>query len=157
MESATDQGARPPQAKQSHVSEESATEDGLQSRDLWMNGYETLRLRDTDLVTAYERHLASADIGHAASTFPSLSPELIGAIVTTRLKDHEAGRLVLRLGREPIKVREQIEKILRFVLWSSDLVSAAVSAQPYAALAWSGVSVLLPVSCCKIQIHTSNC
>ena len=36
------------------------------------------------------------------------------------------------------------EKIIGGILWSSVFISAAVSAQPYAALAWSGVSIILP-------------
>jgi hypothetical protein len=33
----------------------------------------------------------------------------------------------------------------QFLLWSGPIVKDALSAQPYAALAWSGVSLLLPV------------
>lgn len=109
-----------------------------------MHAYEALKLRDPGLVTAYERYLTSDDLRRTA--FPSLSPELIESIVKPKLDDREASQLVVRLGREPIKVREQGEKIIKFILWSNDFISAAVSAQPYAALAWSGVSILLPVS-----------
>ena len=53
--------------------------------------------------------------------------------------------MIIHLRGKPVKVREQGERILKFILWSKDLVSAATSTQPYAALAWSGVSILLPV------------
>lgn len=124
-----------------------AAEGGKLSRNLWMHAYEALKLRDPDLVTTYEHHLTSADPRHTVSAFPSLSPELIEAIIKVKLEDREAKRLVVHLGRQPIKVREHGEKIIKFILWSNDFISAAVSVQPYAALAWSGVSILLPVSC----------
>lgn len=40
-------------------------------------------------------------------------------------------------------MREQGEKVIKFILWFNDIVSQALSAQPYAALAWLGVSILL--------------
>lgn len=112
-----------------------------------MHAYEAMKLRDPNLVADYERHLTSADSTHTASALSYLSTEIIEAIVKPKLEDREANRLVLRLGREPVKVREQGEKIIKFILWSNNFISAAISAQPYAALAWSGVSILLPVSC----------
>lgn len=154
---ATDHKPLLPQSKKFHSSDVAAAEDGRQSKDLWMHAYEALKLRNPELVIAYERHLASADISHTSSASPSLSPELIEAIVKKKLEDREAKRLVVRLGEEPIKVREQGEKVIKFIIWSNGFISAAVSAQPYAALAWSGVSILLPVSCAMIQCCMSNC
>lgn len=122
-----------------------------------MHAYEALNLRNPDLVAAYEGHLASAEISHTASEFPSLSSELIEAVIKSKLEDREASQLVIRLGREPIKVREQGEKVIKFMLWSNSFISAAVSVQPYAALAWSGVSILLPVRCALIQSRVRNC
>ena len=37
------------------------------------------------------------------------------------------------------------EKIIKTIMWSSTFVGAAVSTQPYAALAWAGVSIILPL------------
>ena len=123
-----------------------AAEGGKQSGNLWMRAYEVLKLRDPELVTAYECHLTSADPSHTVSAFTSLSPKLIEAIIKEKLEHREANRLVVHLGTRPIKVREQGEKIIKFILWSNNFVSAAVSVQPYAALAWSRVSILLRVS-----------
>lgn len=111
LESTTDQGLRPPQSSQSDKNDVVSAEDEARSKDLWLHAYEILKLRDPDLVTAYERHLASANISHTASASPSLSPELIESIIKPKLEDRDAKRLVLRLGREPIKVREQGERL----------------------------------------------
>lgn len=151
FELSTNQEPRPPQTNHMHDSDVVAAEDGGLSKDLWMHAYEALKLRNPDLVTDYERHLSSADINHTACGLTSLSPERIKAIIIPKLEDREANRLVVRLGSEPIKVREQGEKIVRFILWSNRYISAAVSTQPFAALAWTGVSILLHVSYAMIQ------
>lgn len=127
-----------------------ATGDAKKSEDLWLHAYEALKLRDPDLVAAYGRQLAPTGPTGTNSADPSPSPELIGAIIKSRLQDREASQLVIHLGKQPVKVREQGEKVIKFILWSKDIVSQALSAQPYAALAWSGVSILLPVSCALI-------
>ena len=85
---------------------------------------------------------------------PSTRVELLVALIKQKMLDREEKQWVLRLRKRqpPTPVREQGEKIIKFVLWSKDFVSAAVSTQPYAALAWSGVSVLLEVSFVIIMV-----
>lgn len=108
-----------------------------------MRAYKTLEIRDPDLVADYAYYLDSART--STPTLRTLSPKLIEAVIEQKLQDNEAKKLVFHLGSKSIKVREQGEKLIKFILWSDGIISAAVSAQPYAALAWSGVSLLLPV------------
>ncbi len=131
-------------------SKDSAIGDAKNSKDLWLQAYEALESRDKDLVAAYEHQLAGLAPTITNSADPSLSPELIKTIINSNLQDREAHQWVVNLGKKPVKVREQGEKVIKFILWSKDIVSQALSAQPYAALAWSGVSILLPVSCTLI-------
>jgi len=121
-----------------------ATEDAKPSEDLWERAYRALEQREPDLVTEFA---CLVDPTVAESTKPSLSPEIIKNIISSKLQDREAKQMIIHLRNRPIKVREQGEKVVKFILWSNEIVSQAVSAQPYAALAWSGVSILLPVSC----------
>lgn len=127
-----------------------AARDEELSTNLWKHAYEALKVRDSELITEYERQIAS-EIDHTVATPPTSGQGLIEGIVRKKLDDRETSQLVVHLGKEPIKVREQGEKIIKFILWSSSFISAAVIAQPYAALAWSGVSILLSVS--KLQIY----
>ena len=124
-----------------------ATGDAKNSKDLWLQAYEALKLREPDLVAAYEHQLAPT-IANPAD--PPRSPEHIETIIKLNLRHREADQWVVSLGKKPVKVREQGEKVIKFILWSKDIVDQALSAQPYAALAWSGVSILLPVSCALI-------
>ena len=122
--------------------------------DLWERAYEDLKHRDPDLVEKYEISLGPSIID---PTQPSLSPKVIETIVKSKLEDREASHLVIKLGQQPVKVREQGEKVIKFILWSNDIISQALSAQPYAALAWSGVSILLPVSSILIESFFPRC
>lgn len=44
------------------------------------------------------------------------------------------------------KVRDQLEKLVKLLTLCDGVVKQALTAQPYAALAWSAVSIFLPVS-----------
>lgn len=105
-----------------------------------MRAYMALEIRAPNLMAEYACHRDPT-----TPTQHGISPKLFEAIIAQKLHDNETKKLVFNLGSESIKVREQGERIIKFILWSNDFISTAVSAQPYAALAWSGVSVLLPV------------
>ena len=50
------------------------------------------------------------------------------------------------LNKTSATIRKYFEQAVKLVIASKDFISSAVSANPYAALAWTGVSLLLPVS-----------
>ena len=137
-----------------HSDEWIATGHATKPEDLWEQAFDVLELREPDLMRAYKLLLTPI---RANLTDPSLSPEVIERIVKSKLEDREANQLVINLGKTSVKVREQGEKVIKFILWSKDIVSQALSAQPYAALAWSGVSILLPVSYVMIKSYSGSC
>jgi len=71
--------------------------------------------------------------------------ERMKQVIQTKLERRDARQFVINLAGTSIKIREYGESIAKFVIWSEGVVSTAVSTQPYAALAWAGVSILLPV------------
>lgn len=144
---AISQEQRSPSTQHGYNKDIIAIEDAKNSKDLWLQIYEALKLREPDSVAAYECRLAPTIIDCAD---PSLSPELIETIIKSDLQDREAHQWVVNLGKKPVKVRKQGEKVIKFILWFNDIVSQALSAQPYAALAWSEVSILLSISCVLI-------
>ena len=133
--------------------------DSSLPEDLWKNAYEALKARDRHLVEDYTLCVAALnDLQHCGQTsLPDLTSDQINIIVRKKLEHREEKQLVIHLREKPIKVREQGEKVIKFILWSNDFISTALSAQPYAALAWSGVSILLPVSCAMIQSDGVKC
>ncbi|KAL6714270.1 hypothetical protein ACLMJK_007693 [Lecanora helva] len=123
---------------------EGVTNDPISSKDLWGLAYRVLKHREPDLAEAYERVIAS-HVTNSTSGPITINPDFIQDFVTSQIKFREASQWVWTLRERTIKVREQCEKIIKFIIWSKDLVSSALTAQPYAALAWSGVTLLLPL------------
>ncbi|PQE04266.1 ankyrin repeat protein [Rutstroemia sp. NJR-2017a BVV2] len=113
--------------------------------DPWARAYEIFQNRQPQLVADYKKHLASLRNDAAASTDLS-TPRSVESIVKQLLEDREKKQWRVSLLGKDIKTREQAERLVKFLLWSDPIVKSAVSVQPYAALAWSGVSLLLPVS-----------
>ena len=122
----------PPLTQHGYNKDVIAIGDAKNSKDLWLQAYEALELREPVLVAVYKRRLAPTSINSAD---PSLSPELIEIIINSNLQDREADQWVVNLGKKPVKMWEQGEKVIKFILWFNDIVSQALSAQPYAALA----------------------
>jgi len=104
-----------------------------------MLAYDRLQEQEPDLVSDYKRHLGSHECD------PLSSPESTKSVVQQLLDDRAKKQWRLPLGKD-IKVREEAEKLVKFLLWSDKIIKSALQTQPYAALAWSGVSILLPVS-----------
>ena len=108
--------------------------------DLWARAYGIFQGREPELMGDFIKHLSSLQ-----DDPDPLSPRSVQSIVTRLLEDREKKQWRVSLLGKDIKIREQAERLVKFLLWSDEIVSAAVSAQPYAALAWCGVSLLLPV------------
>ena len=109
--------------------------------DPWTPAFEIFKEREPNLTEDYKKHLK----GDAAAGANVSDREWVKSIANKLLKDREARQWRVPLLDNDIKIRTQVEKLAKFLLWSDPIVKTAVSAQPYAALAWSGVSLLLPV------------
>jgi hypothetical protein len=70
----------------------------------------------------------------------------LSKLVDRKLQDMEKNRLSVNLAGRDIVVKEQVRKVVYAVLGAKDIIGAAISAEPHAALAWAGVVFVLPVS-----------
>ncbi|KAH8744416.1 hypothetical protein F5882DRAFT_455073 [Hyaloscypha sp. PMI_1271] len=120
----TSQAPAPPSA-QSSVSDTPPTSNDT---DPWTRAYEIVQERERELMADYKKHLASLQDNAATSTDLS-TPRSVEPIVNKLWDDRE---------------KKQWQRLAKFLLWSDPIVKNALSAQPHAALAWSGVSLLLP-------------
>ena len=155
----------------------------LISTDLWDRAYEQLKDKNDHLVTQYENLLVrNLDIRHAAQSLvaASISPGMgpaasvlesssmvlarlgtyqrhvqIKALLEEKIKQDEDEILKIHIGSGQIVVRDQVDKVIKIVAAAKDFVGAAVSPEPHAALAWTGVCVLLPVSSYTFQVSIS--
>ena len=139
------QGLQPPDSPQETDTLQIVEEN--QSKELWERAFWALKARQPILIEEYEKQLASmAVLNGAGPPVPQkLGPALIETLVKQKLNEREAERLVFQVGKMDIKIRAIGEKIIKTILWANTFIGAALSSQPYAWLAWSGVSILLPL------------
>lgn len=114
----------------------------------WARAYHQFAEKEPDLATDYQRHIAAQYPDVAVNESILLNPESVKSVIQHLLDDRDKKQWRLSLLGRDVKVREQAEKLAKFLLWSDSIVKDALSAQPYAALAWSGVSMVLPVCVC---------
>lgn len=112
--------------------------------DPWTRAYEICRDREPELMADYKTHLGSLQ-DNAAASGDLASPRSVESVVNKLLENREKKQWRVTLLHKDIKIREQAERLAKFLLWSDPIVKNALKSQPYAALAWSGVSLLLPV------------
>ncbi|KAI8630712.1 hypothetical protein F5Y19DRAFT_32450 [Xylariaceae sp. FL1651] len=112
--------------------------------DTWTRAYEIVLERERELMTDYKKHLDSLQ-DEVTDSEDFSTPRSIESIVNKLLEDREKKQWQVSLPRNNVKIRDQIEKLAKILLWSDPVVKSALSTQPYAALAWSGVSILLPL------------
>ncbi|KAI0427758.1 hypothetical protein F5Y09DRAFT_315195 [Xylaria sp. FL1042] len=107
--------------------------------DIWADAYETFAKREPDLDNDYKKYLAMV------SKVDLSNPDWVKSTVEGLQKSRENKQWQVTFHGKDIKFRAQAEKLAKFLLWCNGIVKDALSVQPYAALAWSGVSILLPL------------
>jgi hypothetical protein len=112
-------------------------------QDMWRLAYNELQKEDPELIEAYSLSLEFID---PTSSNPLSSPESIQDIVSALTRAREAKQWTVAFGARQIKVRAQVEKLVKFAHGCNSIIGPAAKSQPYAALAWSGVTVCLSVS-----------
>ncbi|KAJ5433545.1 uncharacterized protein N7458_012701 [Penicillium daleae] len=112
--------------------------------ELWTRAYQILQSREPELTEDYIKHLASLQSNGSSDADLSTS-QCVETIVKQLLENWEKKQWRVSLLGKEIKIRQQAERLVKFLLWAEPIVKSAVSTQPYAALAWSGVSLLLPL------------
>ena len=121
------------------------------SKGPWALAYVILQKREPKLVEYYQTHLSLAQRNSSVDSSDTAdadlsNPRSVESMMTRLLEDREQKQWKVSLLGKDVKIREQTEKLAKFLLWADPVVKNAVSTQPYAALAWAGVSLLLPVS-----------
>ncbi|KAK1757207.1 hypothetical protein QBC47DRAFT_342319 [Echria macrotheca] len=124
-------------------------EDASSCRDpsIWARAFRHFWQTRPELAKHYAEHLESLgrEAGDSNGAASSTTLQTIEGIVQKLQHHREQKQWKISLAGTgwDIKVREQAEKFAKFLLWSDPIVKNALSAQPYAALAWSGVSFAL--------------
>ncbi len=125
---------------------------GTQSgRSLWDKAYDVLRKDNEGLVDAFERILLSETGMESSSSLvhkDSMEREKqMSVLVAKKLAVMEEKQWKIKtLSKEPMMVREKVDRIIKVVLVAKDFGSSLASMDPiHAGLPWAGVCMLLPV------------
>lgn len=138
------------------ASEDSHNESSVtDSQDLWARAFERLRTEDPNLTVEYDAYLMNNYKGKGTKDKLPLQKAAIQSVVDQLVENRAKRQWGFSLLGTDIVIRSQAEKIIKFLLWSDNLVKEALATQPYAALAWSGASMLLPVG--LLLIYFSPC
>ena len=113
--------------------------------DLWDEAYKKLESEQPKLFERYKRCIVASD--DESATPLSLNLDNVDS-------DHREQYLANLIEKRLQTIQKQewstagdiYKKIVKTVLFAKDFVGQAVSNEPHAALAWAGVSMLLPVS-----------
>ncbi|KAI4596718.1 hypothetical protein KJ359_005060 [Pestalotiopsis sp. 9143b] len=108
---------------------------------IWYEAYKEFEKREEALFKTYTEHLAS----HLKVETKRLNPDDIPSFVERLEAQRKADQSKFTFRGKEIIVRKQAEKVLKALTWGDTVVKSALSSQPHAALAWSGVSILLPL------------
>ncbi|KAK5633164.1 hypothetical protein RRF57_008878 [Xylaria bambusicola] len=116
-------------------------------RELWNIAYEKLRVDDEALILEYEAktcvELSSGLITVAGSKL-SLQ-DRTHATLQRKMNEMNDATWKLKFGSTEVQVRDVVKPVLGVVSRANSFISSIASSNPYASLAWMGVSVLLPI------------
>ncbi len=117
---------------------------------LWDLAFSELRKEKPALVDLYEKILALKPEKESAATLSgqnAISTEVrMSELVSRKLESMNDRQWRLKLRGKSIKIRSQVERILKIVIVAKDLGSSLASLDPvHAGLPWAGICFLLPV------------
>ncbi|OTB04743.1 hypothetical protein M426DRAFT_261726 [Hypoxylon sp. CI-4A] len=121
----------------------------LGSNQLWEDAYKRLANDKLELLEDYERLLLGKNYSRQASDRAPQSGagdwhERAQRLAEERLKVTEEERFSLQTGKKRTVIRDKLQDVFSFIVSAKDIVGAAISQEPHAALAWAGVMFIFP-------------
>ncbi|QYT02152.1 Ankyrin repeat protein [Trichoderma simmonsii] len=112
--------------------------------NLWSRAYEVAQERQGELMKDFMKYLDTLHITLPPGTNRDvMDPSYAECVVDKLFAIREENGISLSVRKAHTEIREEIEKLAKFLLWSDSIVKTAVNSEPHVALAWSGVSLFL--------------
>ena len=112
--------------------------------DLWEVAYSQLAVEDENAVESYEVLLEKES---AALSSKASVPERAEAIIILKKKQILKRQWKLQWGHRSIKIRSQIDRVVKLIDAFKNVGSTAVNVDPvHAGLPWAGICLLVVVS-----------
>ncbi|KAK1464253.1 hypothetical protein CMEL01_13014 [Colletotrichum melonis] len=116
-------------------------------RQLWDVAYQNLRSQEESLVQEFEDQICgnlSAGLG-AGLRSRAGTKDWLATILKHKMDQVNRESWKLKFGSSEVEVQNVVKPALAVVDWANDFVAKALVTNPYASIAWSGVSLLLPL------------
>lgn len=125
----------------------------LEWEDLWIRAHMRLKESEPEVVREYLSNLVTRPEympqGQTQSGTFTIDSKSVMSVITKldQQRTDDQWRIKWTTGflKININLRKQVQKLVKFAMWSDTIVKQALSTQPYAALAWSGATMILPV------------
>jgi hypothetical protein len=119
--------------------------------ELWNDAYDELRGQEGNLMKDYEATLCS-DLATMVGSTVILSGSKVErkaqmiTLLSRKVAEVKKNTWKLRFGDHDVQLKDLAQPVVDIIQWTDEHISGALSANPYASIAWAGVSLLLPVS-----------
>jgi ElaB/YqjD/DUF883 family membrane-anchored ribosome-binding protein len=122
--------------------------------ELWNQAYEDLKSdsKDQKIIDKYEGIIATDLLTAVASTAQLLAPVKASSkdnmlrVLNEKMSEVKDNKWRLRFHNHEVLVEDLAKPVINMIDMADKYVSDAVSANPYASIAWAGVGLILPVS-----------
>lgn len=129
-----------------NVDQDVPTATSVQSLDLtnlWEYAFKEVENKTPDLIESYKQNLVRTAHRDGASSSTNSSHPSLESFIKMRLQDLQSTRTKITIAGREVVVRDEIHRMMNTILAASDLIGAAVSSEPHAAVVWAGVLFLM--------------
>ncbi|KAE8454432.1 hypothetical protein EG329_000054 [Mollisiaceae sp. DMI_Dod_QoI] len=128
-----------------------STTEPLPIQELWNQAFDELKEQEENLVEEYEKCLRG-DLATMVGLTVSMPgskverQEQMAVLLGRKIKQTKDDTWKLKFYGKDIPVKDLAQPVVGIIQWADDYISNALSANPYASIAWAGVSLLLPLA-----------
>lgn len=139
----------------SHIISDQPSQAPKPIYELWNEAYEELKDKEQHLVNDYEAAmskdmttiLGGTSLALLAPQISVRRKEQMVALLEKKIAEAKKNAWKLKYGTDnEVLLRDLANPVINIIKEAETFVNGAVSANPYASIAWAGVSLLLPVS-----------
>ncbi|KAL7801237.1 hypothetical protein V8C44DRAFT_353803 [Trichoderma aethiopicum] len=124
-----------------------SSNDDVPIRELWHMAYERLRKEDEHLIRDYE---AKVQENLGIGLIPTVGSQIgmrdrMHTVLRQKMDEVNRNTWKIRFGSSEIQVKDLAETLLGTINWANEYITGVLRPNPYASMAWAGVSLLLPL------------
>jgi hypothetical protein len=116
---------------------------------LWASAYRDFQVANPELAAKFEHCMGITSVKNGENCYPEIKGLALKSLEEITQADNWKGK-----SSTPSAIMQKyFDQIIKIIIASKTFISSAISANPHAALAWAGISLLLPV--CPFTVSIS--